>query len=229
MKIERVDDKTVKCYLSNEELEEYDIDYKDFLLRSEKAKEVVQEIIEQAAEEVGYRPPKFAFDLQIMMLPDQGLLLTFSEREPEGDHLAACLKEMKRFLQLAREQAGLGGGSQGNGGNPVQEQQEEAEEEPGEGKKPELAVFAFGSLGNVMTYAAALPANLRVDSRLFEMNGIYYLELRKGHAAYERYSRACIQAMEFGSLYAAQEQQVLALEEHGTCLIGEKAVRKLRG
>ena len=43
MKIERIDDKTVKCFLSNEELEEYDIDYKDFVTRSDKAKEVVQE------------------------------------------------------------------------------------------------------------------------------------------------------------------------------------------
>ena len=67
MKIERVDERTVKCFLSNEELEEYDIDYKDFVLRSDKAKEVVQEIIEQAEEEVGYKPPRFAFDLQIVM------------------------------------------------------------------------------------------------------------------------------------------------------------------
>lgn len=36
MKIERIDDKTVKCFLSNEELEQYDIDYKDFVTRSEK-------------------------------------------------------------------------------------------------------------------------------------------------------------------------------------------------
>ena len=56
MRIERVDDKTVKCFLSNEELEEYDIDYKDFILRSDKAREIVQEIIEQAEEEVGYKP-----------------------------------------------------------------------------------------------------------------------------------------------------------------------------
>ena len=39
MKIERVDDKTVKCFLSNKELEEYEIDYKDFVMRSEKAKD----------------------------------------------------------------------------------------------------------------------------------------------------------------------------------------------
>ena len=100
MRIERVDEKTVKCFLSNEELEEYDIDYKDFILRSDKAREIVQEIIEQAEEEVGYKPPKFAFDLQIMMLPDQGLILTFSDRDAEAresDQFIECLKEMKRI------------------------------------------------------------------------------------------------------------------------------------
>ena len=106
MRIERVDDKTVKCFLSNEELEEYEIDYKDFVLRSDKAREVVQEIIEQAEEEVGYKPPKFAFDLQIMMLPDQGLILTFSDRDPEvkeSDQFIECLREIKKILQRTRE------------------------------------------------------------------------------------------------------------------------------
>ena len=69
MKIERIDDKTVKCFISNEELEEFEITYKDFITRSEKAKEVVEEIIEQAIEEVGYKPPEFAMDMQIMMMP----------------------------------------------------------------------------------------------------------------------------------------------------------------
>ncbi len=118
MRIERVDEKTVKCFLSNEELEEYEIDYKDFVLRSDKAREVVQEIIEQAAEEVGYKPPKFAFDLQIMMLPDQGLILTFSDRDPEikeSDQFIECLKEMKRILQRTREK--IGGGSVSSGEN----------------------------------------------------------------------------------------------------------------
>lgn len=44
MKIERVDEKTVKCFLSNEELEEYEIDYKDFVTRSDKAREIVQRL-----------------------------------------------------------------------------------------------------------------------------------------------------------------------------------------
>lgn len=236
MRIERVDDKTVKCFLSNEELEEYEIDYKDFILRSDKAREIVQEIIEQAEEEVGYKPPKFAFDLQIMLLPDQGLILTFSDRDAEAresDQFIECLREIKKILQRTREkisesseassesqqnqQAAVGEGA-GNG----QEAQEQA-------SRPSFAVFAFSGIGRIMEFASVLPSNLLVESSLYEMDGLYYLYLLRGRASYERYSRACVQAMEFGSLYAADESQVLRLKEHGQCLIAEKAVKKLRG
>ena len=83
MRIERIDDKTMKCFLSKEELEEYDISYKDFILRSDKAREVMEEIMAQAEEEVGFKPPQFAFELQIMVLPDQSMILIFSEKSPE--------------------------------------------------------------------------------------------------------------------------------------------------
>lgn len=212
MKIERVDDKTLKCYLSNEELQEYEIDYKDFLLRSDKAREVVQDIIQQAAQEVGYQPPKFAFDLQIMMVPEQGMVLTFQEKDvsdfQNGALILEYLKELNRAIQKAREQM------------------EEAKQEPP--VQPDFAVFAFRSPGRVMEYAAALPGNLRVNSALYRMDDVYYLYLQKGHASYERYSRACVQALEFAALFAAEEERLEYLREHGECLIAEGAIRKLR-
>lgn len=245
MRIERIDDKTVKCFLSNEELEEYDIDYKDFVLRSDKAREVVQEIMVHAEEEVGYKPPKFAFDLQIMMLPEQGLVLTFSEKDSEirdGDQLIECLKEMKRLLQKTREKVnmieGAGGEAQpdktaaGNGAVNAGENNTEKMKKAAGGQqenRPGVAVFAFSSIGKAMEYAAALPSNLRVDSVFYQMNDLYYLYLAKGHAAYDRYSRACIQALEFGGLYTADDRQILWLQEHAQCLIAEKALKKLRG
>ena len=238
MKIERVDERTVKCFLSNEELEEYDIDYKDFILRSEKAREVVQEIIEQAEEEVGYKPPKFAFDLQIMMLPDQGLILTFSDRDPEikeSDQFIECLKEMKRILQRTREKMNgeapalpEGGTAEGQEASQAQGAAQKSAKEQ-EAARPGFAVFVFADIGRIMDYVAMLPANLQVESRLYEMDGLYFLYLLKGRASYERYSRACVQALEFAGLYAADESQVVHLEEHGECLIPEKAVKKLRG
>lgn len=226
MKIERVDDKTVKCFLSNEELEEYDIDYKDFVLRSEKAKEIVREIIEHATEEVGYKPPQFAFDLQIMMLPEQGLLLTFSEREPfegkEGEQIVEYLRQMKNILQQAKDK--LGAAADGNGQIALGGQQGAAAQT----ERPDYAIFAFDSLSKLMDYAAVLPGTLRVKSSLYKMGDIFYLYMKKGAASYERYSRACIQALEFGDLYAADEGHLLLLKEHGECMIEERALKRLK-
>lgn len=229
MKIERVDDKTVKCFLSNEELEAYEIDYKDFVMRSEKAKELVQEIVEQAAEEVGYKPPKFAFDLQIMMVPEQGLVLTFSEKDPldnldskDGEHLVECLKEMKKILQKSKDNLEKG---KENLQKAVARKTEELSEAP---KRPEDSIFAFRNLNRVIEYSRILPANLRVKSMLYVADDIYYLYIQKGAASYERYSRACIQALEFGGLYSAEPQMVRYLEEHGDCIIAEKALKKMR-
>lgn len=256
MKIERVDEKTVKCFLSNEELEEYDISYKDFVMRSDKAREIVEEIMAQAVEEVDYKPPQFAFDLQIMMLPDQGMILTFTERTPEdlknGANLMNYLREMRRIL---KEKLGLDGatiagllaqamvtaaagqgdigqsavGQSGVGQSAVgQSATEQGAQSGTESQKPRFAIFRFASMRSLCAYASVLPKNLRVISRLYQESGTYYLYLERGSASYERYSRASIQALEFGELYAASEDKRVYLEEHGECLIGEKALSRLR-
>lgn len=235
MKIERIDDKTVKCFLSNEELEEYDIDYKDFVTRSDKAKEVVQEIIEQAEEEVGYKPPKYAFDLQIMMLPEEGLVLVLSDKDPTESkpntpmqalrELMRICKEVEKKVQQEEATERSGAPAQSEQSDKNKKKQKKAEE----ASKPQVAIFAFRNIGRVIEYAAILPANLRINSTLYRMeDGTCYVYVQKGGASYGRYSRACIQAMEFAALYAADEQKLRYLEEHSECLIREKALKKLR-
>lgn len=233
MKIERIDEKTVKCFLSNEELEEYDIDYKDFVLRSDKAREMLKEIIEHAEAEVGYKAPQFAFDLQIMMVPDQGMVLTFSEKEPfegrEGEQILEYLKEMKNVLKRAQEKLALPGGSQEAKGSVPPAGEEQAQ--PGKeqtSKRPDFAVFAFEDMRTVMNFAAAVPPGLRILSSLYKMDDLFFLYIRKGTASYEKYSKTCVQALEFGSLYSAEERAVTLLTEHGDCLIEEKALKKLK-
>lgn len=222
MKIERVDDKTVKCFISNEELEELEITYKDFITRSERAKEVVEDIIEQAVEEVGYKPPEFAMDMQIVMMPEKGMILTLSERTPEDlkNHpmMQEYLKEVQKTLEehfadsVTKEKA-----ENPNKGVKTQER-----------KIPDFAVFEFGSIRELSDYARILPKNLRISSSLYRLEDKYYLYLQKGNASYERYSRACIQALEYGVLYAANEEKVVYLKEHGHCIIEEKAIVKVR-
>ena len=224
MRIERVDDKTVKCYISIEEMQEYDITYKDFVARTDKAKEIVEDIIAQAAEEVGYKPPQFALDLQIMMLPEKGMVLTFSEKSPidiEGNPMVLeYLKEMKKALEAQMNKS--------EAQEVVAESAVPLDKEEQSGNTPDFAVFAFASLRNVCDYVKILPATLRVISCLYEMEGTYYLYMEKGAAAYKRYSRACVKALEFGFLYGATLDKLTFIDEHARCLIPEKAITKIR-
>lgn len=226
MKIERIDDKTVKCFISNEELEELEITYKDFILRSEKAKEVVEDIIEQAVEEVGYKPPEFAMDMQIMMMPDKGMILTLSERTPEDLKKNPMLQEYLKEVQKTLEEhfpniAAIAGKAK------EASTEERAQEKPVQ-EKPDYALFVFDSIKQLSDYASVLPKNLRMISQLYKMDGDYYLYLQKGGASYERYSRACIHALEYGVLYGAAEDKLHYLQEHGECIIEEKAIVKVR-
>ena len=254
MRIERIDDKTIKCFVSNEELEQYEIDYKDFVMRSDKAREVVQEIITQAKEEVGYEPPKYAFDLQIMMVPNQGMVLTFQEKDladlQNNDFLMECLKEMQNLFKQGKAPKGelhfpenlmemigqmQSAASKGKDSKAAGEPGKTTGQEKGTGVKkqegppqPDFAVFAFRNIGRVMEYASVLPKNLRVKSALYAMDGLYYIHMQKGGASYQRYSRACVQALEFAGLFAASEDRLDYLREHGECLIAEQALKKLR-
>ncbi|MBR1931612.1 MAG: adaptor protein MecA [Lachnospiraceae bacterium] len=232
MKIERVDDKTVKCFLSNEELEEYNIDYKDFIARTERAREVMQQIIETASEEVGYKPPKFAFDLQIMMMPEQGMVLTLSEKDPidlnDKEQVISYLKGLKDLFQMAKERFEAAGSAWKEAEVPPEKNSEPPKASGQEIKHPDFAIFRFGDMRSVLAYASVMPSNLRMKSALYVMDGAYYLYLHRGGASYERYSRACVQAMEFGSIYAAEEGRLVHLQEHGECLIEEGALKKLR-
>mgnify|MGYP003295407048 CR=1 FL=1 len=224
MKIERIDDKTVKCFISNEELEEFEITYKDFITRSEKAKEVVEEIIEQAVEEVGYKPPEFAMDMQIMVLPEKGMLLTLSERSPEELKNNPMLKEYLKEMQKTLEEhfgdiAEIAKGKKVSAADSTKTT---------ESDKPEFAIFLFTSIRELCGYIEILPKNLRVFSSLYKGEDGYYLYLQKGNASYERYSRACVQALEYGTLYGATEEKFTYLKEHFDCIIEEKAITKVR-
>ncbi len=230
MKIERVDDKTVKCFLSNAELEEYEIDYKDFVTRSDKAREIVQEIIELAAEEVGYTPPKFAFDLQIMMMPEQGLVLTLSEKDPveltDKDQIMAYLKELNNIFQASKGQFDK---TEPEVVITPPDVVQNLFRKDTQRYRPRQIIFRVDSMADLFAFAAVIPDDiLYIRSALYMMDGEYYLSLHKGGDSYNRLGKICIQATEFAEFYTADVKKILHMEELADCLIAEDALYKLK-
>ena len=244
MKIERVDDKTIKCYLSKDELAYYQVDYSDFISRTENAQRLLREIIETAKTEVGYHPPKIAFEMQIMMVPEQGMVLTFSEKDPalgvDPSKLGGFIDTLKQLLEHVKEESGGTTGSLGalpglgQGGLSLPASPAVPSVHGGEKHQsaPAIdvndAIFMFTYLADFMDYAQGLPRGIRIDSTLYKMGDVYYLHIARGKASYDRFSRSCVQALEFSQLYSAGPGCDEVLKEHGEVMIATKAVNRFR-
>lgn len=214
MKYKKINDTTVQCIISGDDMTEYGLALSDILERSEKGEEFLRDIIERAHEEVGYDIGTGNIAMQITPLRDNGLSITFTENSPAS--IREVLQHVKEVLQ-------------GIGAEVSQMGQQETGESVQEKKAAETErMIVFSSLHVAMRYAASIPASVSVRSHLYKEEHAYYLILEKGRISYKNFNRICAQAVEFGTLIAATPERIQYLEEHGDCLIRERAMSRLR-
>lgn len=165
-----------------------------------------------------------------MMMPEQGLVLTLSEKDPveltDKDQIMAYLKELNNMFQASKGQ--------------LDKTEPEIVITPPDVVqnlfrndtqrfRPRQIIFRADSMANLFAYAAVIPDNmLYIRSALYVMDGEYYLSLHKGGDSYNRFGRICIQATEFTEFYTSDVKQISHVEEHAECLIAEDALYKLK-
>ena len=77
MDFRRIDKNTVQCILSEEEMNAYGFRIEDFFSNQEKAREFLEHLVERAEEEIGYEAHSGMVSMQIMKMPDNGIVITF--------------------------------------------------------------------------------------------------------------------------------------------------------
>ncbi len=247
MRYKRINEATVQCIISEEDMEEYGLTISDIFERNEKGEGFLRDIVERAHDEIGYKISGENIAMQITPMRDEGLVVTFSDDGPAGfQHMLEHIKEMltgiNSELQASADESDLVNDDTDNAEIIQKEsaQKETARKEiPQKGtakngtKKEddmneECRMFVFASMHSLLQYCSILPVRLSVQSRLYKMEGAYYLVLRKQRVSYKNFNRISAQAVEFGTLAAISDEKLFYLEEHGECLIEEKAVGKLR-
>lgn len=226
MKFKKIDNKTVCCMLSKEDLTDNDITLEDFIHNRDKVQSFLEEIIETAKDEVGFEASGPMLSIQIMAMYPDGVMITFSE-DP---------KDMASAIRSSIEQAK--GELDSDGWIDMDEELEETDE-PEEtqaaedsGTSPEKlqTIFRFGNMENLLLFMENLPVWKGLNSSLYknEKTGEYLLLLEKGRISHENYRLAVASAMEFGELAGATETKKAYLQEHCRVVIAEKAVVKLK-
>lgn len=216
MKYKKINDATVQCIVSADDMSEYGLTLSDIFERNERGEEFLRDIIERAHEEVGYQINNGNIAMQITPLKDNGLVVTFTDEGP------AAFKEMLQNLKEVLQEF-----SAELAGQEERERSRVAAQKAGEYDE-NRRMFVFASMHETMQYAATIPNTYSVKSHLYKEGGDYYLVLEKNRLSYKAFNRISAQAVEFGNLIAVSEERMQYLEKHGECLIRNRAVSRLR-
>ena len=214
MKYKKINDATVQCIITAEDMIEYGLTLSDIFERNEKGEGFLRDIIERAHDEVGYMISGENIAMQITPLQNKGLVVTFTNESPAA--FRDILQHLKEVLH--------GVSAELNNMQAESQIQNRTAEEFDENRR----MFVFSSLHQTMQYAASIPANLSVRSHLYKADEVYYLVMEKNRLSYKMFNKISAQAVEFGNLIAVSEERMQYLDEHGECLIEARAVSKLR-
>lgn len=217
MRYKKINDATVQCIITAEDMLEYGLTLSDIFERNEKGEGFLRDIIERAHDEVGYMISGENIAMQITPLQNKGLVVTFTNEGPAG--FRDILQHLKEVLQgvsaeLSKQEESI--------------QQGSAVEQPAEEYDENRRMFVFDTLRQVMQYTAAIPSNISVKSHLYKVDNAYYLVMEKNKLSYKMFNKISAQAVEFGNLIAVSEERMQYLDEHGEYLIADRAVSKLR-
>lgn len=217
MEYKKINEATVQCIVTAEDMLEYGLTLSDIFERNEKGEGFLRDIIERAHDEVGYTISGESIAMQITPLQDKGLAVTFTNEGPMG--FRDILQHLKEVLQGVSAELSR---------QDEEERRAAGQKKPGEEYEDNRRMFVFATLHQAMQYAASIPKDLSVKSHLYKADEVYYLVMEKNRLSYRMFNKISASAVEFGNLIAVSEERMLYLEEHGECLIADRAVSKLR-
>lgn len=217
MKYKKINEATVQCIISEDDMTEYGLTLSDIFERNEKGEGFLRDIIERAHEEVGYQIGNGNIAMQITPLKDKGLVVTFTDEGPVAfkemlQHLKEVLQDVSAELSHQDEMERQAGAAAQNADNYDESRR----------------MFVFATMRQAMQYTAVIPNTYSVKSHLYKEGEAYYLVLEKNRLSYKTFNRISAQAVEFGNLIAVSEERIQYLQEHGECLIRDRAVSRLR-
>lgn len=104
MKFKKLDDYTIRCVLSEDDMIENDIEIEDFFSNREKIHHLMETIIDKAKNEVGYEIQEEILSMQVMPLPKNGLAITISGKKDQ--EISDMLSDVKNLKSILDEVAG---------------------------------------------------------------------------------------------------------------------------
>lgn len=251
MRFKRVDKSTVRCIVSQNEIEERGLKIEDLIKNGDKAQEFLNEVVDMAEEEIGFKMTSGIQAVQAAFLPNHDIVFTFSDKaENIGmdralDHLKDMMEE-EGWLDTERidEIRGMTGQNQTDAFSvlleELREKQKNAGKEAGQkepGKKPETEVTLhssrmftvfFQSVDHAVRFCRHFMGFHFAKESFYKSGMEYALLLDTTEIGKEEMAALCLQASEYGKSFLLGDTRAREIEEHGRCILPEQALYHLQ-
>lgn len=247
MKFRRINEDTVRCIVSKEDMQEYGIVLEDFFKNKGKLHEFLHEVVEKAEQEVGYEPKEGLLSMQIMPISQNTISITFTEQgngSYEGmlddikDSVAEILSEEEGTLTV--EDILDDEDDYEDEDNDDDENEEfKSDKSSEENKKNTIVVgmeksstimIAMQSIEKIADFCRMLNIDKTVNSELYRLDNrnMYCLIIEKKRLSSVLMRRILLLAVEFTS-HITDEMKIIAyVREHGENVIEKSAYRILK-
>lgn len=231
MEYKRIDENTIRCIVTEEDMESFGLNLDEFLSHSGRSDEFLQYIVSEARDELGYQNDKGIVSMRLELLNDKRIAITFGS----GDEQQIREQVLKYLKDLAEsrimQEIGRLFGEKQKAAPPAQENQtrtaERAAETTGELNEP-YRMYCFESLRDVISYCRAVGLKQPIRSHLYKEKENYYLIVERYRISEYHFNLLTAVAFDYGKVIAGPEHLYSHLQEHGELLIDSRAVGTLR-
>lgn len=220
MRFKRISTDTVRCIVTQDELKENGLEMDDFLSNDGKTEEFLRKMITLAEQEVGFKVQGGPLTIQVAVLPENKLALTFSEKQAGN---------IMDFLE------GLRSAMNNLSGAFSDRKNQQASKVPVTGHKTKnMYLLEFAELKTLQEFcgrlADGIEAELQMDSELYllEEEASYCLILRRGKMDEKHVCQIMSASIEFLDAVSAHEGQVAYIREHGKCILKDHAISQMQ-
>ncbi len=223
MEIKRINENTIRCIVTKEDMQKYDIKIEDFIKNSSCVNEFLHTVIELAQEEVGFVADKGMLAMQVAIISPDKLAITFSDSEQSPT--SQIMNQIKDIFGEMTKQEVV---SKPEGVLPEPSVQKEVEKV--DKKVQDMFMYQFYYMDDIINFCKNMPDNLRVKTVLYkdEEKGTYILVIYKYKASKKDFNRIANVAIEYADVFKYNPAILAYVEEHNTKIIAANVIDKLK-
>ena len=225
MKFEKMENGSLRCTLTQEDLEQNGVELEDFFSNTANAREFLEKLIRIAEDEVGYTTNGNMMSIQAAIMSEDEIVLTFSDSQVSGSEIIEHIKNMFHSSQKEAEPAQIDVKEDilSEAGGKSKDTQSEATCDGS------VYLLTFASFPSVRNFCRILPQNHLTDSRLYYLNQKkqYFLWADLNNSTKGYVYEFVAASMEYANGIEKDSARSSFLEEHADVIIKEHALEKL--